>query len=477
LIHAGQAGPTAQAAASALLDRLILDRRGRPAGELSAIIPVEDWEPIVKSRQGLGVQTFLHRPEEVLEEVERANKAATLFDADAYNRMPLRLDLAKAFHLAGREADGLRVSNEVRRDFADLLRTDGLWGSWFLDQHCWLLRRQGNGTQGARQARADLDAWLLDTQGNVRSDANGPVYFPLVERARIHAALKMWDEAQRDLDRFFKMQAAEPRRLYGFHAGACLLQGFLRERTGDKEGARAAWRRGMVDSWGKEFGQGGQTLALPLNIDLVYHLMLGSLSGALTDQDVVDALTRLADLAGATSAAGNLMSKVKVPPATFREMWTTTRGKEWARRFAYRDLSYRDYTNVPVQLAASEFLHQSLMPGPLAQEHDELFWKLAGDLHDAYLSHIVTEVHAISLGIAWKGNDRFGLGWKVVDNAVLKKQPHLRGPLAYVLGHRSLRQNLPSEAVTYFTIARDTLPANSPGHRLAKAELDRLQPK
>jgi hypothetical protein len=446
---------------------------------LSAIIPIEDWEPMVKSRYLLGVQAFLNRPEEVLQEVERANKAASLFDAEEYNRLPLRLDLAKAFHLGGREADGLRVSYEVRRDFAELLRTDGLWGSWFLDQHCWLLRRQGSGAQGARQARADLDAWLLDTNGNLRSDANGPVYFPLVERARIHAALKMWDEAQRDLDRFFKMQAAEPRRLYGSHASACLLQGFLRERSGDKEGARAAWRRGMVDSWAKEYNQGAgdQTLALALNIDLVFHLMLGSLSGALTDQDAEDALTRLTSLPGATSAAGNLMSKVKVPPATFREMWTSPRGREWARRFAYRDLSYRDYTNIPFLLAGSEFLHQSLMPGPLSQEHDELFWKLACDLHAAYVSRTLTEVHVISLGIAWKGNDRFGLGWKAVDNAVLKKHPDLRCPLAYVLGHRSLRQNQRTEAITYFTIARDSAPATAPLHRLARAELDRLLQK
>jgi hypothetical protein len=46
-----------------------------------------------------------------------------------------------------------------------------------------------------------------------------------------------------------------------------------------------------------------------------------------------------------------------------------------------------------------------------------------------------------------------------------------------VLGHRSLRQNQRAEAITYFTIARDTLPAADPVNRLARAELDRLHLK
>src|SRR5262249_17626528 len=128
-------------------------------------------------------------------------------------------------------------------------------------------------------------------------------------------------------------------------------------------------------------------------------------------------------------------------------------------------------------LSGAEFLRQSLVPGPISPEHDELYWKLAGDLHAAFLSRTLTEIHMIALGIAWKGNDRFGLGWNSVDGLVLKKQPHLRGPLAYMLGQRSFRQNQRQEAVNYFTIARDTAPAKSSLRRLAQTELDRLRGK
>jgi hypothetical protein len=166
-----------------------------------------------------------------------------------------------------------------------------------------------------------------------------------------------------------------------------------------------------------------------------------------------------------------------VPPATFREMWTTPRGREAARHFAYRDFSYADYVNLPFLLTAAGFLHQSLMPGLISREHEELLWKLSCDLHAAYQNRIVTEPHLLSLGVLWTGKDRFGLAWSAIDNAVLKKQPHLRGPVALVLGHKSLKQNRRDDAVRYFTIARDTMAADAPWRPLAKAQLDRLQSK
>src|SRR6202040_994031 len=110
----------------------------------------------------------------------------------------------------------------------------------------------GERNQGALQAEKELDAWLLTANGDLRRDSEGVVYFPLVERARLHAALEKWDEAERDLDRFFALQSEQARRSYHFHAAACLLQGFLRERRGDQAGALAAWRRGLVQSWAKQ---------------------------------------------------------------------------------------------------------------------------------------------------------------------------------------------------------------------------------
>jgi hypothetical protein len=187
-----------------------------------------------------------------------------------------------------------------------------------------------------------------------------------------------------------------------------------------------------------------------------------------------------------------MLSVLKIPPATFREMWLSPRGREWARRYAFKDLGYDEYLNTPFLLTGSEFLHQSLFPGPsgakakspdkgagaasaFTPEHDELFWNLSRDLHAAYINGKLTDRDGLALAMAWINNDSFARAWPGVDTDELKKLPQLRGPLAYVFGLRSLQQNQRQGAIGYFSLARDTMPAGSPGQRLALAELARLK--
>jgi hypothetical protein len=203
--------------------------------------------------------------------------------------------------------------------------------------------------------------------------------------------------------------------------------------------------------------------------------MMGSLSGELSDRDAEAQMTQLM-AAGGGNIVGIGLKQLKVPPATFREMWTTDRGRKWAWRFAGRDLSYGEYINTPFLLTGAEFLHQSLMPGPIAPADDELFWKLTCDFHAAIVSRKLKTADVISLGLAWKGND-FGLGWSAVDSRVLREHPHLRAPLAYVLGHHWPREGKQKDAVRYFTIARDTSAKVDRVRTLAQAQLDRLQSK
>ena len=59
-----------------------------------------------------------------------------------------------------------------------------------------------------------------------------------VERARLHAALGHWKDAEDALALLFRYQASLPMTW----AEAYLLRGYLRERRGDKDGALADWR-------------------------------------------------------------------------------------------------------------------------------------------------------------------------------------------------------------------------------------------
>jgi tetratricopeptide (TPR) repeat protein len=481
LLYRRQNNPDGRAAASAVLDRLIATRRGRRAGEFSAVVPFEDWESVIDAHPLQGGQALLRKPADLLADCERSNKAATLFEPGENARLYLRLELAKLFYMAGSQDDALRTSYETVRDYQRFLEDDAYAGSWAYETLCWLLRRTGERNQGALQAAKELDAWFLTANGDVRRDAAGPVYFPLVERARIHAALEKWDEAERDLDRFFALQAAQARRSYHFHAAACLLQGFLRERKGDKEGALAAWRRGQVQSWAKQNpgDPAAQPLALPVNITLIHHTIMASLTGELSDQDAADVVTRLLT-AGSANAGGpfaTLIRMVKFPPATIRAMWQTERGRTWARKIAYHDLSYAEYLYTPPRLMVAEYLHHSALPGPLSPAHDELIWKLTVDSHVAYQNGTLTTLNLLAVSTAWKGGaDPLGFGKKALDAAAFKEQPHLRGPLAYLLGHRVLPGRR-AEAVRYLTMASETLAADAPWRSLAEAELNRLNAK
>jgi serine/threonine protein kinase len=473
LIYHRQNTPAARTEANAILDSL-LSRRNRRPGELAAVIPYEDREAIILARSIDGLRAFLSKPEDLLSDCDRADKAATLFEHDDLTRMGRRLQLVKACHLAGQETQALRTSKDLLREFERVCAAEGLWATWVLDNYCWLLRRRG--ADGARQALRDLDQWLFTAPGVLRRDGTGTVYFPLVERARIHAALAQWDQAEQDLERFFREQKQDARRYYSSHASACLLQGFLRERAGDKDGAQAAWRRGLVQSWTKDnpADPSGHALTMNLNIDFIYQLILASLTGQLSDREAEDALTRLLTEGERNRTIITMVRLLNAPPGVLRDMWLHPRGREWARRIAYKDLSYGEYTGVPFLLFSAEFLHQRVLPGPLSAEHEALLWKLSEDLRAAWVNETLTQSHLVSLGYAWKGLD---FGWTAVDGAVLKAQPQLRGPLAYLVGHRRLAQKQRAAAVRFFTIARDTAATDTPLRRLAQAELDRLKAK
>jgi hypothetical protein len=75
--------------------------------------------------------------------------------------------------------------------------------------------------------------------------------------------------------------------------------------------------------------------------------------------------------------------------------------------------------------------------------------------------------------LAWTGTAGF-LGWGGLAPTL---QPRIRGPLAYVLGHRFLGMGQRDDAVAAFHAAVADGPPGSPLRRLAQAQLDRLAGK
>jgi hypothetical protein len=77
----------------------------------------------------------------------------------------------------------------------------------------------------------------------------------------------------------------------------------------------------------------------------------------------------------------------------------------------------------------------------------------------------------IQIGLTWKGTTSY-LGWAGVSPNL---DPALRGPSAYIFGHRYLRLNRRQEALALFRTALADAPPGSSLRRLAQAELDRLK--
>jgi hypothetical protein len=127
-----------------------------------------------------------------------------------------------------------------------------------------------------------------------------------------------------------------------------------------------------------------------------------------------------------------------------------------------------------VIVLAAEFYHQGALPGELSVEQD-LLWQTAEVSVRAAMTGKLSPSGQVQLLLALQGGNGV-LGWQGVAGTL---DPSVRGPLAYVLGHRYLRVlNRPAkEAVPFFRTARDDAPPDSPLRRLAQAELDRLKTK
>jgi hypothetical protein len=139
-----------------------------------------------------------------------------------------------------------------------------------------------------------------------------------------------------------------------------------------------------------------------------------------------------------------------------------------------RTLPYREHCGIAYALTLYAGVHQGALPEKWSAEQEGLAWKLATDLLKAYSeTGKFNDGKAIQALLSWTGS--VGLfGWgslrRELDGSV-------RGPMAYVLGHRMVRLGQPADARKMFQTAWDDAAAGSALRRMARAELDRLKAK
>jgi tetratricopeptide (TPR) repeat protein len=365
-----------------------------------------------------------------------------------------------------------------------------------------LLRKSGS----TKEAERYLDRWINDGRGGERMFPGASQL--LVERARVHAELKQWDAAERDLASFFRRtdhsdtDATEPHpatsttRPTGDAAAATvansdadrrsdplaasgqsyfyaahLLHGFLLQDRGNGEGAERAWREGvsMIGPSVSPSGRPREPLHFPMGLrSLLGAAIAGGLTGEWTDAESRAMLDQVVLSIGNDKALG-VMARALPPSflAASRTAWRSDRGRAFARNYAFGTETATELRRQFATLTCWEALARGSMDRPLSKEEDDVYWRLANDGYDAVIGGRLSGGQLGQLALAWKGHLGF-LGWGGVSKSLPK---NLRGPLALILARRQQKQGKPGDAAPLFRTARDDAEPGSALRRIAESAL------
>ena len=434
--------------------------------KLAVHVPWEDLQGISTQYYARGITLVTRKPEDLLRNAERLVKVQSLLDPSSRKRQGIdglywsRLGLLKASLLAGKDQRALQVADELIQDYGPEIRTCELL--------CWLLRSRSDCSDRSEHKRAlvFVDKWLASAPA-------GTHYLLLIERARINVGLEQWEDAEKDLNEYFRIRQEKKHDDYNWFSSACAIQGFVRLHTQDEAAARAAWRKGLFKN---VVAKPNDQLVQSLDVEpsaAINSMILSALVDDASDEDNARNAAWLASLTSRDPSVAKYVQLAPLPPKLFVEMWRTPRGRELAQRYVLRHLTYAEAVRVPALVIVYEMLHQDLAVDPLTKEQDEVLWKLVEDLYFAYLHGKLRKEDLFSIYMTWSGipniSDR---SWQSVTKML---QPPLRGPLAYVMGlHYRISLKKPSkETADFFRTSLTDAPPDSPLRRLAQEELDR----
>jgi len=320
-----------------------------------------------------------------------------------------------------------------------------------------------------------------------RNDAKLPM---LLDRARVHAALGNWDQAEADVARFIEA-VRKPSIAYNDFAEACLFHGFLLERRGLKDAALKVWRAGLRKNWPKQLPVisppdrllDGKTMRDNTR-SLLHFVMLASLARELDNGETGSIVTEIMGVGDFTLSPivkffdlfkdNDLLTPDHIR-AIVLEIYNAPTGHEFARREACLEVPIKEVFNKPLLLAVEAEIRLDAIPEGDAPELagliDEGLERISRSVQDSRF----TLPQLMMMMSAWTGRSNF-LGWASLESS-LKDQPELRGRIAYVYGRRFLVLKQPNVARRLFQLTLGDLPPRSPLQKLAQDQLDKLGAK
>jgi serine/threonine protein kinase len=300
----------------------------------------------------------------------------------------------------------------------------------------------------------------------------------LIPLSRVEIAKGRWEAARADIDEYLANEATdEPRRPFSanpddfadYRAQASLILGWLHEQNGNSPAAQTAWTNGYRRS--------------RKDRRLSYYAagIMGSLSTELTEEDgdtiVNNAIREQLGNSPFVAYASRAVPRDLIA-SILRNMWRTRRGRECARRCAYFGHECRRDGETDRMLAAADLLRYSVqgtmdLSKELTAEEDELIWNLCEGFRIGFSNGTISGTQLMQAMLTLAGNNN-SVGWQSLAPTV---EPRIRGPFAYICGHRYRHLHRPDDAKSFFRIAVDDAPAGSKLRKLAESNLrERPQP-
>ncbi len=453
--------------AIAFFDMLSVDFAREGIGELAARLPADVRGVILKGHRlssgGFGL--LRHDPRRV-EKIERLARIEEVMHVSPVYRGWTRLALVRAL----RVEPNSQARHDAARRILDWLKDDypphdstTPFGLLLAAEYGWLMREAGT----PRLALEEIDQRLFVKAGTYRRE-----YLPLLlERARLHVALKQPEQAEKDLEEYFRATPAADRHARTV-AEASLMLGLLREQRGDHAGARQAWLQGRSPRSLADPALFGDTAGM---IGALTMVALEMLCDSLKDEEA----DRLMRNYLKTQAGGTVLlllvrkDDTRLAAQVARKNLRMPQGRQLLRDFAFQSLSFRDYYRRPILFAGKEGLREVLFGGAAGAEQEAILSQVVEATFQAFSEGRLSGTQLVQLAFTLRGSrDRFN--WGRLEKAL---PPAQRGPLAYLLGVRFLGLNRRSDAAAFFRTAVADAAPGSAVNRLAAAELERLKGK
>jgi tetratricopeptide (TPR) repeat protein len=265
----------------------------------------------------------------------------------------------------------------------------------------------------------------------------------------------------------------QDRYAYASVVAAHLLLGLITEMRQGSEAAREVWAKAFRSL---RQAAGSQNPVDPIDersrTDLCQFLLLASLSGEIRDADMPAVRKRLGDFAGQVKPGEDAKKAAFAAFAalftrqSLIEIFSSERGGAYARKVIRGDLSRMEERLTTLVLLGEQILIQdSIGRGNLTAEVESIYWKLAQQAMEALRTDKFTPTQAIGLFAAWKGVTNL-FGWESLQSELA---PALRGPLAFVMGHRYIKLGKNEDALGMFQTAKQDAAQIPDGKALAKA--------